>query len=86
MSDTTIVKQEAVRTTVDILTSLYRRLKEQAAAQGRSARDLILAGARSILVEGKRPCPKRARFPLIVSKGPKVDPTNEQIYVYLEFP
>jgi hypothetical protein len=80
------VKQAAIRTTVDIPTALYRRLKEQAAAQGRSVRELILAGARSTLVEGKRPRPKRVRFPLIVSKGPKVDLTNERIYEYIEFP
>lgn len=80
------MKQEAVRTTVDIPTSLYRRLKEQAAAQGRSVRELILAGARRTLVEGKRPSPKRVRFPLIVSKGPEVDLTNKQIYEYIEFP
>ena len=84
--DTDSVKQEAVRTTVDIPTSLYRRLKEQAAAQGRSVRELILAGAKSSLVEGKRPRLKRVRFPLIVSKGPKVDLTNEHIYEYVEFP
>ena len=86
MWDTMIVKQEAVRPTVDVPASPYRRLKEQAAAQGRSVRELILAGARSTLVEGKRPRPKRVRFPLIVSKGPKVDLTNEQIYEYVEFP
>ena len=80
------MKQEAVRTTVDIPTSLYRRLKEQAAAQGRSVRELILAGARSTLVEGKRPRPKRVRFPFIVSKRPRADLTNEQIYEYIEFP
>ena len=86
MCDTTAVKQEAIRTTVDIPTSLYRRLKEQAAAQGRSVRELILAGARSSLLEGKRRRPKRVHFPLIVSKGPKVDLTNEHIYEYVEFP
>ena len=80
------VKQEAVRTTVDIPTSLYRRLKEQAAAQGRSVRELILAGAKSSLVQGKRPRFKRVRFPLIVSKCPKVDLTNKNIYEYVEFP
>jgi hypothetical protein len=80
------VKQEAIRTTVDIPISLYRRLKEKAATQGRSVRELILAGAKSTLVEGKRPCPKRIRFPLIVSKGPKVDLTNKHIYEYVEFP
>jgi hypothetical protein len=26
------------------------------------------------------------RFPLIASKGPKVDLTNEDIYEYVEFP
>jgi hypothetical protein len=80
------VKQESVRTTVDIPTSLYRRLKEQAAAQGRSVRELILAGAKSALVEGQRPRPKRVRLPLIVSKGPKVGLTNELIHEYVEFP
>jgi hypothetical protein len=82
----TIMKQQAVRTTVDIPTSLYRRLKQQAAAQGRSVRELILAGARSTLLEGKRPRTKRVRFPLIVSKGPRVDLTNEHIYEHIEFP
>ncbi len=80
------MKPAAVRTTVDIPVSLYRRLKEQAAAQGRSVRELILAGAQSSLTEGKRPRPKRVRFPLIVSKGPKVDLTNEQIYERVKFP
>jgi hypothetical protein len=80
------MKQEAVRTTVDIPVSLYRKLKEQAAAQGRSVRELILAGVRTTLLEGKRPRAKRVRFPLIVSKGPKVDLTNEQIYEHVEFP
>jgi hypothetical protein len=80
------MKQEAVRTTVDIPVSLYRKLKEQAAAQGRSVRELILAGVRTTLLEGKRPKAKRVRFPLIVSKGPKVDLTNDQIYEHVEFP
>jgi hypothetical protein len=80
------MKQESVRTTVDIPAALYRKLKQQAAAQGRSVRELILTGVRTTLLEGKRPRPRRVRFPLIVSKGPKVDLTNEQIYEYVEFP
>ncbi|HXE89708.1 MAG TPA: hypothetical protein VNK82_01960 [Terriglobales bacterium] len=80
------MKQESVRTTVDIPATLYRKLKQQAAAQGRSVRELILTGVRTTLLEGKRPRPRRVRFPLIVSKGPKVDLTNEQIYEYVEFP
>ena len=80
------MKLQAVRTTGDIPTSLYRKLEEQATAQGRSVSELILAGAKRTLVEGKRPRPKRVRFPLVVSKGPKVDLTNEHIYEYVEFP
>jgi len=80
------VKSEAIRTTVDIPAPLYRKLKEQAAAQGRSVRELILSGVKVSLLKAKRPKAKRVRFPLIVSKGPKVELTNEQIYERIEFP
>jgi hypothetical protein len=80
------MKEQAIRTTVDIPASLYRKLKEQAAAQGRSIRELILLGVRVTLLEGKRPRSKRVKFPLIASDGPKVDLTNEQIYEHIEFP
>lgn len=80
------IKEQAIRTTVDIPASLYRKLKEQAAAQGRSIRELILLGVRVTLIEGKRPRSKRVKFPLIASDGPKVDLTNEQIYEHIEFP
>jgi hypothetical protein len=80
------MKPQAVRTTVDIPAPLYRRLKEQAAAQGRSVRELILVGIKITLLQGRRPRTKKVRFPLIVSEGPKVDLTNEQIYERIEFP
>jgi len=80
------MKQESIRTTVDIPEPLYRKLKAQASARGRSIRELVLAGVRSVLLEGQRPRPKRIQFPLIVSEGPKVDLTNEQIYEHVEFP
>jgi len=80
------MKQESIRTTVDIPAPLYRKLKERAAARGRSVRELVLAGVRTVLLEGQRPRPQKVRFPLIVSKGPKVDVTNEQIYEHVEFP
>jgi hypothetical protein len=80
------MKPETVRITVDIPAPLYRKLKEMAAAKGRSIRDLVLAGVTSVLFEGQRPRSKRVKFPLIVSKGPKVDLTNERIYEYVEFP
>jgi hypothetical protein len=39
-----------------------------------------------MLLEGQRPRPRRIQFPLIVSEGPKVELTNEQIYQHVEFP
>ena len=80
------MKQESIRTTVDIPAPLYRKLKEQAAARGYSIRELVLAGVKRVLVQGQRPRAKTVRFPLIVSEGPKVDLTNEQIYDRVEFP
>ncbi len=79
------MKRESVRTTVDIPTSMYRQLKEQAAAQGQPARQLIVAGIEKVLLRSQRPRPKRVHFPLIHSKGPKVNLTNEQIYEYVTF-
>jgi plasmid stability protein len=80
------MKQDSIRTTVDIPAPLYRKLKAQAAANGRSVRELVLAGVRSVLLHGLRPRPRRVQFPLIVSHGPKVELTNEQIYEHVEFP
>jgi len=34
----------------------------------------------------QRPRPQKVRFPLIVSKGPKVNVTNKRIYEHVEFP
>jgi len=80
------MKEESVRTTVDIPAPLYRRLKEQAAARGSSVRELVLAGVRRVLLHGQRPRPRRVKFPLISSEGPKVSLTNDQIYEHVEFP
>lgn len=80
------MKSESVRTTVDIPASLYRKLKEQAAARGSSVRELVLAGVRVILINGQRPQAKKVEFPLIRSKGMQVDLTNEKIYEHVEFP
>jgi len=80
------MKEESVRTTVDIPAPLYRKLKERAAAKGSSIRDLIVAGVKSVLLQEQRPLPRRVQFPLIVSKGPKVNLTNKQIYEHIEFP
>jgi hypothetical protein len=78
------MKRDAVRTTVDIPASLYRKLKEQAASLGRSVRELIMAGVKTALLKSKRPKARRVQFPLIVSQGPKVDLTNEQIHEHFD--
>ena len=80
------MKRESIRTTVDIPAALYRKLREHAAASDRSIRELILMGVRGVLLESQHPRPKKVRFPLIASKGPKVNLTNEQIYKHVEFP
>ena len=79
------MKPEKVRTTVDIPMPLYRRLKDQATAQGCSIRELMLRGAEKVLLNIQRPA-HRVQFPLIRSEGPKVPLSNEQIYEHIEFP
>jgi hypothetical protein len=80
------MKRGSVRITVDIPTSMYRQLKEQAAAQGRPARALILAGIEKVLLRSERSRRGRVHFPLIRSKGRKVSLTNERIYELVGFP
>jgi len=80
------MEPDSVRTTVDIPAPLYRELKEQAAAQGGAIRELLVAGAKSVVLKGRRPRSKRVQFPLIASGGPKVDLKNEEIHEHVEFP
>jgi len=49
-------------------------------------RRIILAAIQRALAEPPPAGSRRAQFPAIVSKGPKVNLTNEQIYEYVEFP
>jgi hypothetical protein len=78
--------KDSVRTTIDIPAPLYRKLKAQAAAGGYSIRELVVAAIKSVVLRNRQPRPKKLRSPLIVSEGPKVNLTNEQIYEYVEFP
>ena len=78
--------KNAIRTTLDIPLPIYRKLKEQAAQQGRSVRELLLSGAEIVLLSPQRPKKKTAQFPLIDSKGPKVELTNDRLYELIEFP
>jgi hypothetical protein len=79
------MKPDFVRTTVDIPTPLYRKLKQRAAAEETSIRRLVISGVENVLLDQKAPG-RRARLPVLVSKGPKVNLTNEQIYGGIEFP
>lgn len=81
-----VMREESVRTTVDIPTGVYRRLKARAAAEGCSVRELVLVGIRKTLADSGKKKGKRVQFPLIKSKGPKVDVTSEKIYEHIEFP
>jgi hypothetical protein len=80
------MRKNAIRTTLDIPEPIYRKLKEQAAQQGRSVRELLLNGAESVLLRPQRPKKRAARFPLIDSRGPKVELTNDRLYELIEFP
>jgi len=80
------MKPDSIRTTVDIPAPLYRKLKAQAAASGCSVGELVLARVRRALGQSQRPQAERVQFPLIVSDGPKVNLTSEQIYKRVEFP
>jgi hypothetical protein len=44
------MKEESVRTTVDIPRPLYRKVKQQAAAKGCSVRELVLSGVKTVLL------------------------------------
>jgi hypothetical protein len=81
-----LMKPDKVRTTVDIPAPLYRRLKQQAAAEGCSARELIVRGVEKVLLNPRQPVQRRVQFPLIRSEGSKVLLSNEQIYEHVEFP
>ena len=77
---------QTIRTTIDIPAPIYRKLKEQAAQQGCSVRDLVAHGIERVLLKSERPQKGRIVFPLIRSNGPKVSLTNKQLYELIEFP
>jgi hypothetical protein len=80
------MKQATISVTVDIRANLYSRLKEEAAARECTVQELVLAGAKLVLLKEHKPRSRRVQFPLIGSDGPKVSLTNEQIYDLIEFP
>jgi hypothetical protein len=56
------MKEDSVRTTIDIPAPLYRKLKQQPAATGKSVRELVLIGVRATVLEPRRTSSKRSNF------------------------
>lgn len=76
-----------MRTTIDIPDPMYRRLKAQAAAEGRSVKSLILRGAEQALAPKSADSRRRVTLPLVRSKRPgsiRVD--HDRVYDVISFP
>jgi hypothetical protein len=76
------MKPTSVRTSIDIPRSLHRKLREEAAKRGCSARTLILAAIEQTVAA---PVPKRGRLkldrPVLAGEGRKMSSiTLEEIY------
>jgi hypothetical protein len=83
------MKQNAVRTSIDLPRDLHRRLHEAAARKGCSARKLILAGIERTVQDTKAARPKRRldlKKPLIRPAGRRIALTNEEAYELIELP
>ncbi len=76
-----------MRTTLDIPDLIYRRLKNRAAREGISAKELILRALQLILKEGPRKSRRRIKLSLIRSKQPgTLNIDNAKIYDLISFP
>lgn len=76
-----------MRTTIDIPDGVYRRLKAKAAAEGKSAKSLILRGVEQVLASKPSTPVNRIKLPLVRSKRPgslKLD--SARIYDVISFP
>ena len=76
-----------MRTTIDIPDVLYRRLKAQAAAEGRSAKSLSLHAVEHALAPKSGSRRERVTLPLVRSNRPgglRLD--NARIYDVISFP
>ena len=78
----------SVRTTVDIPAALHRKLKLRAAAEGRSARALVLQSIESLLIKPPRSSKQKwLTGPIFGSTdGPLVELTNERMYELIDVP
>jgi hypothetical protein len=75
------------RTTVDIPRPTYQQLKEKAARQGCSVKELVLRGVEQVLQQDRPQQKRRMKVPVIDSREPgTLDLTNEKIYEIIPFP
>lgn len=75
-----------MRTTVDIPDALYRALKQKAAHEGHSVKELVLRGVERELGK-KRESRRQRRPPVIDSDEPgTLDLDNAKIYEIISFP
>ena len=77
-----------VRTTVDIPTPLYKQLRQRAAKEGSTIKQLVVQGVEEVLnPKAAAPKARRIRLPILRSRRPgTLDITNEQIYEIIGFP
>jgi len=83
------MKSNAIRTSIDLLRDVHRRIHEAAARKGCSARKLILAGIEQAVEEAKVSRPKRRLSldqPLIPPAGWRIRITDEELMSSLTFP
>ena len=83
------MRPRSIRISIDLPPELNRRLREAAARQGCSARQLILAAIERIVAEAApQHLSRRLSLdpPLISPAGRCIDLTNDQIYGLIEFP
>ena len=83
------MKEDTIRTSLDVPVGLHRRLHAAAARKGCSARQLILRVMERTVREMEPQRPRKSLsmdVPIVASTGKPFDLTNEQIYDLIEFP
>ena len=76
-----------MRTTIDIPDAMYRKLKARAAAEGKSAKALILRAVEQVMAPKQTPEPRKLKAPVIPSKRPgTMHLDNARIYDVISFP
>lgn len=76
-----------MRTTVDIPDQLYRELKNKAAKEGTTVKEIILRGVEVELHPQANKAKKKLKLPLLESKEPgTLDLDNERIFEIISFP